>query len=289
MTWQCEILADSIGPHGYRLTTFEVEFPRMVLADYTRHRSLSYSFESTRARPTELLIEQVREDPYIPQARKRAKGMGGGEPLSPWEQADFEMWWRKAARDAADNAERLLFIGKEHCGRILEPFAWISGIISGTEWENFFALRCPPEGEAPDNKYPAQIELQIIASMQRDLYRSNWHGNLKALNYGDWHLPLFTSEDALQRWPDVTDPLLPAKVSAGRIATVSFKKHHQNGSVSEGYERWENKLAPSAHWSPGEHPAKVVAHNDPLIDTGNFIGFKQLRKHYPGEAIRDAS
>jgi hypothetical protein len=281
MAWQCEILADSIGPHGYRLTTFEVEFPRMVLADYTRHRALSYSFESTRARPTELLIEQVREDPYVPQARKRAKGMGGGEPLGPWEQADFKMWWRKAARDAADNAERLLFIGKEHCGRILEPFAWISGIISGTEWENFFALRCPPEGEAPDNKYPAQIELLIIASKQRELYRTNAP---ERLDYGDWHLPLVGIEeytpDADRYW---------AHVAAGRIATISFKKHHLQGTPDEGAERWESKLAPLAHWSPGEHPAKVVGHNDPLIDTGNFTGFKQLRKHYPGEAIHVAA
>jgi hypothetical protein len=285
MAYQCSILADSVGPHGYRLTTFEVEFPRMILADYTRHRSLSYSFESTRARPTELLIEQVRNDPYVPLARKRAKGMGGGELLTPKEQADFEAWWRQGARQAADIAERLLFIGKEHNGRILEPYAWISGIISGTEWENFFGLRCPPPGEAPDNRFPPQIELQIIADMQRDLYRSN---KPTELEYGDWHLPLWNGqEDVNQAWEDVTDSLFPPKVCAGRIATVSYKKHHLQGSVNEAYGRWQNTLAPLAHWSPGEHPAKAVAYEPHLLQNlGNFVGFKQLRKHYPGEAIK---
>jgi hypothetical protein len=286
MPFRCEILADSIGPHGYRLTTYEIEFPRMVLADMTRHRSLSYSFESTRARPTEVLIEQVREEPYVPTFMRRAKGMGGGERLSPDEQKDAQRLWRIAARKAADMAEQLLWVGKEHNGRMLEPFAWITGIVSGTEWENYFALRCPPEGHLPDPHYPAQMELQIIAEKQRALYRSQKPNQLA---YGDWHLPLFSASDARQAWPDVTDLLLPAKVSAGRIATVSYKKHHNSGSVGEAYERWETKLAPLAHWSPGEHPAKVVPSNDPLIDTGNFTGFKQLRKHYSGEAVRDPS
>jgi hypothetical protein len=187
MPFRCEILADSIGPHGYRLTTYEIEFPRMVLADMTRHRSLSYSFESTRARPTEVLIEQVREEPYVPTFMRRAKGMGGGERLSPDEQKDAQRLWRIAARKAADMAEQLLWVGKEHNGRMLEPFAWITGIVSGTEWENYFALRCPPEGHLPDPHYPAQMELQIIAEKQRALYRSQKPNQLA---YGDWHRSL---------------------------------------------------------------------------------------------------
>jgi len=46
------ILADSISPAGHRLTTFEIQLPKVLLAEYNTHRALSRNFSSSRAIPT---------------------------------------------------------------------------------------------------------------------------------------------------------------------------------------------------------------------------------------------
>lgn len=279
MAYHAAVLADSIGPHGHRLTTFEVTFPRMVLADMTRHRALSYSFESTRAVPTERRIEQAKTDPYVPTFRRRTKGMGGGEELNPTEQAQAQDLWLRSCSAAIEYAEQLLWTGKEHVGRILEPYTWITGIVSGTEWENFFALRSPPPNMQPDPAYPAQFELQQIAYDMEQLYRAR---DPEALDYGEWHLPLLNPMEKLASW---AAPYSYAMASAGRCAAVSYLNHHKAGeTIDESVQRWEKRLAPSAHWSPGEHPAMCVRPDQEY--NSNFDGWCQLRKFYPDEAVR---
>ena len=75
------ILADSLGPSRIRLTTLEVTFPRFLLAEFNTHRMLSRNSASSRAIPTERLIKEVRERPFIPEFNKRVTGMGVGEEL----------------------------------------------------------------------------------------------------------------------------------------------------------------------------------------------------------------
>lgn len=270
MSYACTILADSASPFGSRLTTFEVTFPRMVLADMTRHRMLSYSFESTRAVPVEKRIEMARSKPFVPIFRERVAGMAMGKPLVGAEQRRAQWKWIDGAHKAADLAESLLHVEKGLAGRVLEPYSWITGIVSGTEWENFFNLRCHPA---------AQYELQVIAKMMRQAREESTPASLA---YGEWHLPLWNDSDVTSCWPNVCDETLPAKVSAGRCAAVSYLRHHDGQPLASAYDRWEQKLAPSAHWSPGEHPAQACKGR-----WGNFIGFIQLRKFYDGESVAE--
>ena len=88
-----KILADSIGPHGIRLTTMEVVFPRPYLAEFNTHRMLSRNSASSRAVPTEKQIERVLENPYLPMFGARVKGMGVGEALDPREQGACQRRW----------------------------------------------------------------------------------------------------------------------------------------------------------------------------------------------------
>lgn len=268
MNYACEILADSANPNGDRLTTFEITFPRMVLADITRHRMLSYSIESTRAVPVEKRIEMVRDHPFVPMMRERATGMGRGALLGGEAQRFAEQHWIKAAHAAAYYAQDLLHTEKGLVGRLLEPFSWVTGIISGTEWENFFALRCD-EG--------AQMELQIIAEMMRDAYDAS---TPSLLQWGQWHLPLISEQEHRGIYPMIAPSFL-AGVSAGRCAAVSYARHAIDEAPGVSHERWEKRLRPAAHWSPAEHPA--MAHEG---RAGNFTGFQQLRKFYPGESIK---
>jgi hypothetical protein len=34
-------------------------------------------------------------------------------------------------------------VTKQICNRYLEPFMWHTVLVTSTEWENFFKLRCP--------------------------------------------------------------------------------------------------------------------------------------------------
>lgn len=67
MSYSCKILLDSISETGKRLTTFEITFPRIVLAEFNTHRMFSRNSASSRAIPLEKQIERIVTDPFIPE------------------------------------------------------------------------------------------------------------------------------------------------------------------------------------------------------------------------------
>ena len=64
MAFAAKILADSINTHDTRLITFEVTFPRCILAEFNTHRVLSRNSASSRAIPVEKQIAKVLADPF---------------------------------------------------------------------------------------------------------------------------------------------------------------------------------------------------------------------------------
>jgi thymidylate synthase ThyX len=83
MGYEARIERDSISPMEIRLSTFVVTFPRSILAEVNTHRMLSRNSASSRAIPTEKLIQRVTDDPYIPEVfTKNQKGMQASEILS---------------------------------------------------------------------------------------------------------------------------------------------------------------------------------------------------------------
>lgn len=267
--YKAEILADSIGPHGVRLTTFEITFPRFILAELNTHRMLSRNSASSRAIPTEKQIENVKNRPFIPEFNKRVTGMGVGEPLEGGPRTQAQAKWLKARDAAIEAAEGLLHVDKSRANRLLEPFMWHTAIVSATDWDNFYALR---DHEA------AQPEFRKIAGMMRVVQAVNIP---RTLAYGEWHLPLWFDEDMNCAWPDIRDIMYPAKVSAGRCARVSYDRQHDAEPAMASRDRWD-MLSKSGHWSPGEHPAQC---EKDLSYRGNFRGWKQLRKFYLEESV----
>ena len=66
MTISAKVIADSITPWGQRVTTFELEVHRYVLAEQNTHRLLSRNAQSSRAVPVERMIELIKEDTAMP-------------------------------------------------------------------------------------------------------------------------------------------------------------------------------------------------------------------------------
>jgi thymidylate synthase ThyX len=251
--YAAKILADSIAL-GTRLTTLEVTFPRIVLAEFNTHRMLSRNSASSRAIPVEKRIEAVLKSPFVPEAfGANQKGMQAGASLPTDDQFDASQTWLWASRQAVQAAKTLATIGvhKQWANRLLEPFGWHTVIVTATEWENFFALRCSPE---------AQPEIRRAAELMRDAIAAS---TPTTKQIGEWHLPLVVDED-LHTFNDSDPACLPradmVKVSVARCARVSYLTHDGKRDVDADLALYD-RLLKSGHMSPFEHAAKAVDHN----------------------------
>ncbi len=269
MPYRVRILADSISPIDVRLTTMEVEFPRFILAEMNTHRMFSRNYASSRAIPVSRRIEMVRQDPVIPMAfGKNRPGMQATEEADDPKAA--ESVWVNAIQDAIYWAKELADLGvhKQLANRILEPFTYVTGIITATSWGNFFALRCHPD---------AQPEMRHIAEMMRDAYYAS---TPEAKAWGQWHVPLVDFPG--QPNVDLTDNEA-VRCSVARCARVSYNNH--DGTAPDVLKDLElhDRLLASGHMSPFEHQARPSRFFSGNFFSGNFYGWEQYRKTLPGE------
>jgi hypothetical protein len=142
--YSAKILADSVGAHGVRLTTFELCYPRMIHSEFMTHRMISRNAASSRAIPVEKMIKRVEEDPVEPLFwGANQKGMQAHQALTGLSLSLAQGYWEDAQYQAVSFARRLADVGahKQIVNRILEPFSWITVIASATEWGNFINLR----------------------------------------------------------------------------------------------------------------------------------------------------
>ena len=155
MPYTARILLDSLSPVGARLTTMEVRYPRFIHSEMMTHRVFSRNAASSRAVPIKKMIAAVREEPAMPIFwGKNQSGMAAREEIVGDARVRAETEWRRALDNALETAEQLssseVDLHKQLVNRILEPFAWITVIITATEWANFFTQRlhadAQPEG-----------------------------------------------------------------------------------------------------------------------------------------------
>lgn len=285
MAYSAKILADSISPEGVRLTTFEVTFPRLVLAEVNTHRVLSRNSASSRAIPVKKAIRMVREDPFVPESFVRNQaGMSGDFDLEDWKATAAKITWhgaKWAALGAATILERLE-LHKALANRILEPFKWHTAIITATEWDNFLALRTDKN---------AQPEFRKIALEMQRLLQDRIPIELQ---YGEWHLPLVDRFNDIAVFPsDMTGPVkvnweLGKKLSVGRCARVSYLTHDGKREPDKDVEL-HDRLKGNGHLSPFEHVATPLPLKNPASRknrynwSGNFYGWHQYRKDIPHE------
>lgn len=233
----------------------EVTYPRFVHSEFMTHRMFSRNAASSRAIPIKTLIKQVVEDPVMPVWwGKNQSGMQAPEELGFLDKENAGFNWLLARDEAVARVEKLVKIGlhKQIANRLLEPWMWITVIVSATEWINFFTLRCHPD---------AQPEIQKIAYMMRDLYRES------EPEFRIHHLPLKQPEDNGIMIEDMM------KICVGRCARVSYLTHEGKRDPQADIKLHDQLLA-NGHWSPFEH----VAISGGPGWSGNFYGWRQYRK-----------
>lgn len=138
------IVADSVSAvNGQRLITYELEYPRFIHAELMTHRLFSRNAASSRAIPISKMMEMVEETPAMPvewgmnQAGMQAKEVHSNPEVC-------ESVWKLAAQQAVYSAQALQNLGlhKQIVNRVLEPFQIMKTIVTATEFDNFFWLRC---------------------------------------------------------------------------------------------------------------------------------------------------
>jgi thymidylate synthase ThyX len=238
-----KILADSVNvTTNDRLTTFLLpRFPKVLLQELNTHRMLSRNAASSRAIPIEKMIERVKADPYIPNWTANQRGMQGAliDDKELRYQGDRE--WL-AARDNAIAATVSLMrrgIHKQNANRLLEPFIRVPVLISGTEWQNFFKLRCDAAAH-PDFR-------SVARAMQAALDESK----PQLLNPGEWHAPYFADGERDRPFDE------RLKIAVARAARISYSTHDGKFDLEKDITL-HDRLLESGHMSPFEHCAIAV-------------------------------
>ena len=271
MPFHARILLDSISPAHIRLTTMEVRYPRFIHSEILTHRVLSRNSSSSRAIPIRKMIDAVRSDPAMPLWWGRNQsGMQAREEIGEPTRALAEAEWKRALEDALAHAERLtapdINLHKQLVNRILEPFAWITVILTATEWANFFTQRTHED---------AQPEISHIAELMLRAYRGS---TPRPLGLGEWHTPLILPDE--ESTLSLDDRL---HISVARCARVSYLSHDGTRDHAKDIELYERLVGGGAngHWSPFEHVATPL---DGASEwSGNFRGWEQYRKRFAQE------
>lgn len=306
------VVADSISESGKRITTMEVEFHRFILAENNTHRAFSRNAASSRAITILKQIAMINEKPAMPIFYgEDQKGMSAENELSDEKQVLAE----SIILEMRDFCAMKVLQLKEECNlhkqtanRYIEPWQTVKGVITATEWNNFFYLR--------DHK-DAQPE---IAELARCMKAAMDDSEPELLRAGEWHTPYvehirdalgnlmyvpFDYEDMDCDHPDYNKTrVLPVmstedalKVSSSCCAQVSYRLLNQ--SLKKAVEIYGDLVdSKPVHASPFEHQGTTMLdtefdYNDPeLIPehgvthtdknqgywSGNFNGWIQHRQ-----------
>lgn len=292
MNIYAKILADSINSSGNRMTTFEIQMPKVLLAEMNTHKMVSKNFQSSRAVPTGRMNEIESFEPLY--FGKNQPGMAA----SLEEVDDVTMTrevWNSAVEYSKIVAQQLANLGlaKQWSNRVNDWHVMAKGVISATEWSNFLWLRLHAAAQ------PEFRELAIcIDSALRD-------STPVLLQPGQWHLPYVETAfddlneeigyfDSERRQIDLETA---KKISGSCCAQVSYRRLDE--SVEKSLDIY-NKLvgADRLHASPFEHQATPIPESFSFINwpagvshmdrnanfwSGNLQGWIQNRKLMPNE------
>jgi len=251
------IIADSISEDGVRLTTYELEYPRFIHAEFMTHRALSKNSASSRAIPAKKMREHIKSVLQAPVSwGKNEPGMQAKEELSGVFLASAQSIW-DAARNAALSFHAAMEATSAHkqvVNRLTEPFMQMKVVCSGTEWENFFWLRDHPDADPTIRELAHCMRLCRENSKPTDLFLGEWHLPYIDSVLGDYILTYKTSDG------QIIDLETAKKVSASCCAQVSYRV--LDDSVDKALMIFDKLInSVPVHASPVEHQATPIDPN----------------------------
>lgn len=253
MTVQARIIADSVNSRGTRITTFELEYPRIIHSELLTHRVFSRNAASSRAIPVNTMLDLIEANPAMPSHwGKNQPGMQAQQELGELEKEAVKQTWLNACKSAVSYA-RVMNDVKAHkqvVNRITEPYQHMKVVLTGTDFANWFWLRDHADADP------------TIAELAGTMLVSYRQSKPELLRGDQWHLPYvqcsYDKEDGLQRYwvDDLAEITLEQAlmISSSSAAQVSYRK--TDGSLEKAqlvYDRLVHSTP--VHASPFEHCA----------------------------------
>jgi thymidylate synthase ThyX len=287
-----KVIADSVAlsSTGKRITTFQLRYWRAIHSELMTHRVFSRNASSSRAIPVAKVLEQVRNEPAGPiHWGAHQRGMQAwAECVEPVALEEYEQFdnpsdqplylcgevsytakeaWQQAAYRAAEVAEAYMRAGyhKQVVNRLLEPFQYISVVLTATEFGNWFELRDHEDAQPEIQDLARTMKLAMDAS-------SPVVRGAKRDDPTSWHLPYVSDAERKLYRIDVLQA-----ISTARNARVSYLTHDgDEPSPDKDLGLFDDLVgAEPLHASPTEHVACPLTS---ATDTcKNFVGWHQFR------------
>lgn len=232
------------------ILTYQLRYPRFIHSEFMTHRVFSRNASSSRAVPVKKQIAAVLEQPaFFVWVGVNEPGMQATQEISPELLETFKSEWIELSKIVASYCERWAVdykIHKQTANRALEPFTYISVVVTSTEWENFFGLR--------DHK-DAQPEIRELATLMKQAKAASKPRMISEGTLGDsrlWHLPYVTMEE--RKSLGILELLYH---SVARCCRVSYLNHDKTTTTIEVDTKLHDDLvtAQPMHASPLEHQA----------------------------------
>jgi len=289
-----EVVKDSVCG-DCRLTTITQKYPRFIHSENLTHRDRARNSASSRAIPWSRMREMVVTQPVkVIGWTLEQKGMSGGDEIPEVLRELADGLWLSGRDSAVSIADKLYNIGdyyKEVTGdgkfegvkihkslvnRIVEPWMWITVVMTATEWKNYYRLRRHKDAE-PHFRLLADLTFEAMERSTPTI-----------VDRDGWHLP-FVDFDTIVEAAELSQTLnlnsfeLLKRVSVARVARVSYLTHDGKRDVAKDLELFDKLVQGSGfgHWSPHEHIARAVG--DKSYRSGPFRGWHQYRKDFVTE------
>ena len=250
------VICDSISEQGIRLTTFEIEYPRIVMSEFNTMRAISKNSSSSRAIPVSKMLEHTKNINLKPiYFGSKKSGMQAGDELVGEDLEYAHAVWDSALASAIGQAELLddCGVAKEVTNRLVEPFQLVKVVCTATDWENFFNLRLHPDSD-PN-----------ICMLAYKMYKAMEESKPYELKEGEYHLPYvnvgWNGKGEMCYFDEDFNSVeleQAIKLSAASCASVSYRTE---GMTLEKADKIFDMLikAEVIHASPFEHLATPIS------------------------------
>lgn len=246
-----KVIADSINKHNSRLTTMVITYPRIIMKYLLSHRMLSLTTPISED-PLGKQIAKTRLNTFFPSHVENDSSSEVSEEI----EERFRYEWMLGASVMCGIAETFDKFGihKQIANRIMEPFQYVTTVVSATDLLNFFKIECNSE----HYEMKALAFKMLAAYVASEPEKTNEH-----LPFGDKMEPGLTTEEKRM-------------ISAARCYTL--------GEIRDSKKDLDlaNDLIKKGDYNVFEHVA--MAHINGTY-VGNFKGWFQLRKTLRGENV----
>ena len=247
-----KVICDSVSEAGIRITTMELNYPRIIHSELMTHRMFSRNAASSRAIPFEKMLQQLDGIPSRFGAAKAGMQDDGSEHnglVSLEVYKDFDepsdsglltvetaqitatAAWHWARDSATEFSKAFKDAGfhKQVYNRLTEPFQMIKVVVTATEWENFFWLRDDVMADPTLKELAGKMKVAMSESEPKLLREGEYHLPYVDVHYfcDDNFTPPYFEQKYLVNdtngqgfFVSLEDAI---KVSAARCAAVSYR------------------------------------------------------------------